>query len=611
MLHTQRLQPITDWIPITADEIKRRNWEYIDIILVSGDAYVDHPSFGTAVIARVLEREGFRVAVIPQPNWRDDLRDFKKLGKPRLFFGVTAGNMDSMVNHYTAAKRLRSDDAFTPGNSAGFRPDYAVNVYSNILKQIYPEVPVVIGGIEASLRRFTHYDYWSDKLQPPILISSKADFLVYGMGERPVVELAKMIAAGASAGQIKAIPQIGFVEEANAIGVIDETHILLHSHKSCLESKKRFAENFVVIEKASNIIHPSAIVQTVDDNMVVINPPYPLMKTEDLDAIYHLPYTRLPHPKYKKRGQIPAYAMIRNSVAIHRGCFGGCSFCAISMHQGRFITSRTKKSVVEEVKNMVDDDHFDGVITDLGGPSANMYMMQGINLNVCEKCKRPSCIHPDICKNLNFDHKPLTELYKTVADIRGVKRVFIGSGIRYDMIVGIDKGLMKKYATIGYLQTVVKHHVSGRLKVAPEHADPEVLNLIRKPSFEIYRTFRNEFYNLSQKAGKKQELIPYLISSLPGSTDEKMAELAAALADMGYKPQQIQDFTPTPMNLATVSYYCGFDPYTGKALHIPKTIQQKTEQKNFLLWYQKEHKTWLRKKLLAMHRKDLMHKLLR
>jgi len=566
------MRPITDWLPITKDETLKRGWSEVDIVIVSGDAYVDHPSFGTAVIGRVLEHEGYKVAILPQPNWKDDLRDFKKFGKPRLFFGVTAGCMDSMVNHYTAAKRLRSDDAYTPNNQAGFRPDYPTIVYTKILKQLFPETPVILGGIEASLRRVEHYDYWQDKKMPSILVQSGADMLVYGMGEQPIVEIARQLNSGKSISEIRDVLQTGFVVGAGSACPKQGTQI-------------RSAEVHTSVEtcwQAESANDNPTGTQTVPLQDVIINPPYPAMDTAEIDAVYDLPYTRLPHPKYNKRGVIPAYEMIRHSINIHRGCFGGCAFCSIAAHQGKQIISRSKKSILEEVENVVQMDDFKGYISDLGGPSANMWKMNGKTQAICEKCEKTSCIYPTICKNLNVDHKPLIDLYKSVAEHPNVKKIFIGSGIRYDLF---DK--KSPNPDYDYAEYVIKNCVSGRLKVAPEHTEDHVLQTMRKPSFERFIDFKNYFDELNRRLGVRQQLIPYFISSHPSCTEKDMKNLAEKTKKLGYRLEAVQDFTPTPMTLATEIYFTGHDPNTKQKIYSAKTLDEKRRQNQAFFWWKK------------------------
>ncbi len=580
---------ITDWLPTTKKEVEKHGWDELDVIIFSGDAYVDHPSFGHAVIARIIENEGFRVAIVPQPNWKDDLRDFKKLGKPRLFFGVTAGCMDSMVNHYTANKRLRSNDAYTPGGKAGFRPDYATVVYSKILKKLYPDMPVIIGGVEASLRRVTHYDYWSDKLKPSILFESQADILVYGMGEMAIRQILYLLDKNIPVHSLNTIPQTAFLLSEKIIISKNKNRetFELASHEDCLKDKKTFATNFKIIEQESNKIHPKRLIQKTGKQTLVINPPFPVMTEKEIDASFDLPFTRLPHPKYKKRVVIPAYDMIRNSINLHRGCFGGCSFCTISAHQGKFVTSRSEKSILNEVDKITRMPDFKGYISDLGGPTANMYKMKGNDISICEKCKRPSCIFPDVCKNLNTNHKPLIDIYRKTASFTRIKKAIISSGIRYDMLVGKSEQDSRKNNYDEYIKQLIVHHVSGRLKVAPEHTSGKVLKQMRKTSFKYFYEFKKIFDRINQKNKLNQQLVPYFISSHPACTLEDMAELAAETKKLGFKLEQVQDFTPTPMTLSTAIYYSGYDPYTLKPVYTAKTKKQKLEQQRFFFWYKK------------------------
>ena len=603
---------LSDWLPTTAKEITLKGWEQPDIIIISGDAYVDHPGFGHAVIGRILEHEGFKVAILPQPNWKDDLRDFKKLGKPRLFFGITAGCMDSMVNHYTAARRRRSDDAYTPGGEAGFRPDYATIVYTKILKNLYPETPVIIGGIEASLRRVTHYDYWSDKLKPSILIESGADLLVYGMGEEAIKEIANKLNAGIPVAEIRDIPQIAYASPAKEFINLQTNFstIEIASHEQCLKDKKIYANNFKTIEEESNKQQPNRIIQKIGTDILVINPPYPVMSEKQIDNSFDLPYTRLPHPKYEKRGPIPAYEMIKFSVNIHRGCFGGCSFCTISAHQGKMISSRSENSILKELETIATLPDFKGYISDLGGPSANMYKMKGKDMGICNKCKRYSCIYPGTCANLDTNHKPLLTLYKKAAAIKGIKKVFIGSGVRYDLFVGKPRPVSIANSYDEYAEQLIKHHVSGRLKVAPEHSSENVLKMMRKPTFKLYNEFLVKFEKTCAAAGLNQQLIPYFISSHPGCNLIDMAELAIETKRLGFKPEQVQDFTPTPMTLATEMYYSGINPYTGEKVYSARDAVQKQEQHRFFFWYKRENHQWIESVLRKMNRGDLASKLL-
>lgn len=588
---------LLDWLPITKKETDLRGWSEVDIVIITGDAYVDHPAFGAAVIGRVLEHHGYKVALIPQPNWRDDLRDFKKFGKPRLFFGISAGAMDSMVNHYTANKRLRSNDAYTPGGEAGFRPDYATITYSNILKKLYPDTPVIIGGIEASLRRVTHYDYWSDELKPSIILDSKADLGVYGMGELAIVEIAKALDENKKIEDITNIPQTFFIRTRHATSVLSEWNDLrLASHEECLNDKRTYASNFKHVEIESNKKHANRLLQDVGDYTLYINPPYPTMTEQQIDASFDLPYTRLPHPKYAKRGVIPAYEMIRHSVNIHRGCFGGCAFCTISAHQGKFVASRSKKSIMKEVKQVTEMEDFKGYISDLGGPSANMYRMKGKDESLCEKCVRPTCIQPNICKNLDTNHHALIELYKEVDKMPQVKKATIGSGIRYDLFL-TNEDPSGKLGYDEYFEQLMRRHVSGRLKVAPEHSSDEVLKLMRKPSFNLFVKLKKKFDKVNEKYHLNQQLIPYFISSHPACTLVDMAELAVKTKDLGYRLEQVQDFTPTPMTLATEIYYSGYDPYTLKPVFVAKTKQEKLEQQRFFFWYKPENRQYVKNAL--------------
>ncbi len=577
------------WLPTTKKEVDLLGWEEIDVILFSGDAYVDHPSFGSAVIGRVIENEGFRVAIVPQPNWQDDLRDFRKLGRPKYFFGVTAGNMDSMVNHYTASRRLRSDDAYTPGGKAGFRPDYPTIVYTKILKDIFPDVPVVIGGIEASMRRLTHYDYWKDKLEPSILISSGADILIYGMGEQPVRELLRLLLKGVPFSSLKTIPQTSIViKKDEPLPVLKNCKdIFLHPFEKCLKDKKAFAENFLKFEKESNRIESARLTEPSGDLKVIINPPFPPMDEEDADRTFDLPYMYLPHPRYNKKDDIPAYEMIKYSVNIHRGCFGGCSFCAIAAHQGKQIVSRSEKSVLKEVEKIAELSDFKGYLSDLGGPSANMYRMNGKDMKLCKVCARPSCIWPAVCRNLNTSHKDLTDLYRKVDRISGIKKSFIGSGVRYDLLFP-DWNKNAGRAEAEYLEELITNHVSGRLKVAPEHTSSHVLTHMRKVPFELFRKLKKRFDNIMIKQNLKFELIPYFISAHPGCTDSDMQDLVKEVKSLGIKPEQVQDFTPTPMTLSTLMYYTGFDPYTGNKVYVARSIEDKRRQKEYFFWYRKD-----------------------
>jgi uncharacterized radical SAM protein YgiQ len=603
---------ITDWLPTTVKEVKLREWESIDVILFSGDAYVDHPAFGPAVVGRLLENEGLRVAIVPQPNWQDDLRDFKKFGKPNLFFGVTSGCMDSMVNHYTANKRLRSNDAYTPDGKAGFRPDYATIVYSKILKELYPDVPVLLGGIEASLRRVTHYDYWKDELFPTILSLSKADMLVYGMGEQPLIEIIRQLKSGVVFNKLNSIPQTAYlVSKSEELPVIEKWHDLeLFSHDQCLKDKKKYAQNFRSIEEESNKWKARRLIQEVGDTLNVINPPYPPMTENEMDASFDLPYTRLPHPRYNNKGPIPAFEMIKFSINLHRGCFGGCSFCTISAHQGKFIASRSKESIMKEAEQVTKMPGFKGYISDLGGPSANMYRMKGKVLDLCKQCKRPSCIFPKVCKNLDTDHTAMLDIYTSVDKIPGVKKSFVGSGIRFDMLVNDAAPPNERESHLKYTKELIEKHVSGRLKIAPEHTSDKVLEIMRKPSFSLFHKFHKQFNEINAKSGLKQQLIPYFISSHPGSMIEDMANLAVEAKKLNFKLEQVQDFTPTPMTVATVIYYSGYHPYTMEKVYTARNKEEKLNQKMFFFWYKPEFRKAIKEQLEKIGRFDLVKNLL-
>ena len=600
---------LTDFLPTTKKELELRGWTELDIILFSADAYVDHPSFGAAVIGRTLEAAGYRVAIVPQPDWHGDFRDFKKLGRPRLFFGVAPGCMDSMVNKYTANRRLRSEDAYSPDGRHDLRPEYPTIVYTKILKQLYPDVPVILGGIEASLRRVTHYDYWQDCLRKCILCDSGADMITYGMGEKPTLELARQLSEGKKISDIRDIPQTVYLSRREAIpeGITDKD-IVLHSHEECLKDKRAQAENFRHVEEQSNMMHAARLLQGVDGRYVVVNPPYPPMTTAELDASFDLPYTRVPHIKYKDK-RIPAYDMIKFSVNIHRGCFGGCAFCTISAHQGKFIACRSKESILKEVKKVMQMDGFKGYLSDLGGPSANMYGMHGRNLNACEKCKRPSCIHPQICPNLNTDHSKLLEIYRAVDALPGIKKSFIGSGVRYDLLLHRSKDEKSNKAAMEYTRELIKNHVSGRLKVAPEHTSDHVLALMRKPSFQQFYEFKRIFDRINREEGLNQQIIPYFISSHPGCSEADMAELAVITKHLDFQLEQVQDFTPTPMTVSTETWYTGYDPYTLEPVKSAKSQQEKLAQRQYFFWYKPEERRGIEQSLRRIGKPDLIKEL--
>lgn len=609
---------LTDFLPTTKKELEIRGWDEVDVVLFSGDAYVDHPSFGAAVIGRVIESEGWRVAIVPQPDWRGDHRDFTKMGRPRRFFAISAGCMDSMVNHYTANKRLRSNDAYTPDGKAGMRPDRATITYAKIIKQLYPDVPLVIGGIEASLRRFSHYDYWDDSYHRSILADTGADLLIYGMGEKPMRELVRRMSAGAIIADCHDMRQVGYLVEMHneqctihnylAEHGISDSVVELASHEECAKNKKTSAATFKTIEEESNKLNQTILVQKVGESYVVVNPPYPPMTTEELDAVYELPFTRQPHPKYKGK-TIPAFDMIRWSVNTHRGCWGGCAFCTISMHQGKFVVSRSLESIIKEVRTLATDPEFKGYLSDLGGPSANMYMMRGKNQELCAKCKRPSCAFPSVCKNMNTDHAPLLEMYRAVDALPCIKKSFIGSGVRYDVVMHRTDSEEVNRTNTEYARELIKNHVSGRLKVAPEHTSDRVLSVMRKPSFSLFKQFKQIFDRVNESEHLNQQIIPYFISSHPGCEPIDMAELAIETKRLNFQLEQVQDFTPTPMTLATEMYHTGLDPYTLKPVYVARTKDDKLAQRQFFFWYKPEERRTIKQFLQKIRRPDIADRL--
>lgn len=609
MENTTRGYLLTDFLPTTKKEVELRGWNQLDVILFSGDAYVDHPAFGAAVIGRVLESKGFKVAIVPQPDWHGDFRDFKKLGRPRLCFAISPGAMDSMVNRYTANRRKRHDDAYSPDSRHDMRPDYPSIVYTQILKKLYPDVPVLLGGIEASMRRLTHYDYWQDKLKKCILCESGADMILYGMGEKNTVEVCQALDEGRNIKDIRDIPQTVYLSKEEDIpGGITADDIVLHSHEECLHNKKFEAENFRHIEEESNRMHAHRILQEVDGVYAVVNAPYPPMTTAELDAAYDLPYTRMPHPKYRGK-TIPAYEMIKFSVTLHRGCFGGCAFCTISAHQGKFVVCRSKESIMREVRQVVHMPGFKGYISDLGGPSANMYGMHGRNLKACEHCKRPSCVNPEICPNLMTDHSKLLDIYHAVDALPEVKKSFIGSGVRYDLLLHKSKDEESNKAAEQYARELIVKHVSGRLKVAPEHTSDRVLKLMRKPSFKEFYEFKRFFDKVNKEENLHEQIIPYFISSHPGCHEEDMAELAVITKDLDFHLEQVQDFTPTPMTVSTEAWYTGYDPYTLEPVFSAKTPREKLAQRQFFFWYKPEERSNIEHELRRIGRPDLIEKL--
>lgn len=596
------------FLPTSVKEMKLLGWDHVDVVIFSGDAYVDHPSFGAAVIGRTLQAAGYNVAIVPQPNWQDDLRDFRKFGAPRLFFGVSAGAMDSMVNHYTAARRRRSDDAYTPGGRHGARPDYPTIVYSRILKELYPDTPVVAGGIEASLRRLSHYDYWEDRLRPSILMDAPVDILSYGMGEKTMVEIARRLSDGASVDELRSLMQVASLFPATAIPVEDENNIILHPFEECLEDKRKQSQNFKHIEQQSNRYAGAVLWQRHGDKAVRVNPMHPPMTTGEIDASFDLPYMRYPHPRYKGK-HIPAYDMIRHSVNMHRGCFGGCAFCTISAHQGKFIASRSRESILKEVRQITNMDDFKGYISDLGGPSANMYGMCGKNTEICKKCMKPSCLHPVPCPNLNTDHGPLLDIYHSVDSLPGIKKSFIGSGVRYDLSMHPTGNSEIDRTNRRYNRELIEKHVSGRLKVAPEHTSDKVLTVMRKPSFNLFYDFKKLFDEVNRECGLKQQLIPYFISSHPGCHEEDMAELAVTTRNLNFHLEQVQDFTPTPMTVATEIYYTGYHPYTGERIFTAISPEEKNAQRKYFFWYDPQNRRDIIASLKRMNRVDLISQL--
>ncbi len=603
-----RAYPSTAWLPTSVKEMNALGWEHVDVVLFSGDAYVDHPSFGAAVIGRTLQSHGYNVAIVPQPNWRDDLRDFKKFGEPRLFFGISAGAMDSMVNHYTANRRKRSDDAYTADGRHGARPDYPTIAYSKILRELYPNTPIIAGGIEASMRRIAHYDYWQDCLKPSILADAPIDILIYGMGEIPVVEIANKLATGIDISKLRDIPQTALMLPKTCIPEQNDDNILLTSFEDCLRDKKKHSANFKHIEQQSNRVKGATLWQQHENKVVKINPMLPPMSTEQIDASFDLPYTRLPHPRYKGK-HIPAFEMIKFSVNLHRGCFGGCAFCTISAHQGKFIASRSKKSILREVEQIVQIPDFKGYLSDLGGPSANMYMMGGKEIGICEKCLRPSCLHPKPCPNLNTDHAPLLDIYRSVDQIAGIKKSFIGSGVRYDLSMHKTGDRTIDATNLQYNRELIARHVSGRLKVAPEHTEDSVMEIMRKPSFDQFHKFKEIFDEVNAQNDMRQQLIPYFISSHPGCREVDMAELAVKTKELNFHLEQVQDFTPTPMTIATEIFYTGYHPYTGERIFTPKKQHEKLAQRKYFFWYDQTYRTDIINSLKRLNRQDLITKL--
>lgn len=596
------------WLPTSVKEMKALGWDYVDVVFFTGDAYVDHPSFGAAVIGRILQKYGYNVAIVPQPNWQDDLRDFKKFGEPRLFFAISAGAMDSMVNHYTANRRKRSDDAYTPNGRHGMRPDYPTIVYSKILRELYPNTPIIAGGIEASMRRLSHYDYWQDRLRPSIMCDAFVDMIIYGMGEKPILEIAQQLKNGVNIQDLTNINQTVIKLPIDFTPKNDENNIVLHDFIDCKKNKRCQSENFKHIEQQSNRYSGATLWQVHDSYVIKVNPMNPPMTTEEIDESFDLPYTRLPHPRYKGK-VIPAYEMIKFSINMHRGCFGGCAFCTISAHQGKFIASRSSQSILNEVKSIIGMPDFKGYISDLGGPSANMYMMGGKDLSICKQCLRPSCLHPKPCKNLNTDHSHLLNIYTQVDSLPQIKKSFIGSGVRYDLSMHNTGKPEIDRVNAKYNEELIKNHVSGRLKVAPEHTCDHVLNIMRKPSFSQFYDFKRIFDKVNRVYGLKQQLIPYFISSHPGCREIDMAELAVESRNLNMHLEQVQDFTPTPMTLATEIYYTGIHPYTGERVFVATDKNEKLAQRKYFFWYDKKYQNDIILSLKRLHRPDLIQRL--
>ena len=607
--HTEMPSP-QDFLPTSVKEMQALGWDSVDVVLFSGDAYVDHPAFGAAVIGRTLQAAGYRVAIVPQPNWQDDLRDFRKFGRPRLFFGVSPGAMDSMVNHYPAARRRRSDDAYTPDGRHGARPDYPTIVYSEALRRLFPDVPVIAGGIEASLRRVSHYDYWQDRLRPSILVDSAADMIIYGMGERTVLELAARLDAGEKIADITDLRQTVVLRPLEEMpAATGDDGIVLASYEECLRHPKSQAANFRHVEQESNAMDGGVTLwQATGGRAVKVNPMWPAMKPGEIDAAFDLPYTRMPHPRYRGK-RIPAYEMIRHSVNLHRGCFGGCAFCTISAHQGKFIASRSKESIMREVRQVVAMPDFKGYISDLGGPSANMYALGGRDTSICARCRRPSCLHPKPCPNLNTDHSALLDIYRSVDAVPGVRKSFVGSGVRYDLAMHETGDKVIDATNRRYCRELIANHVSGRLKVAPEHTSDVVLDLMRKPSFRLFHDFKKIFDEVNRTKGLRQQLIPYFISSHPGCHEIDMAMLAAETKDLDFHLEQVQDFTPTPMTVATEIYYSGYHPYTLERVYCARTPQEKLAQRRYFFWYDRAYRVEITRSLHRLHRPDLINRL--
>ena len=579
-------------LPASRAEMDRRGWDYVDVVFVTGDAYVDHPAFAVGILGRVLEAAGFRVAILSQPDWRS-AEPWRQFGPPRLFFGISAGNMDSMINHYTANKKVRNDDAYSPGGEIGLRPDRATMPYCQRAREAFPGVPVIAGGVEASLRRLAHYDYWSDTVKRSILLDSKADLVVFGMGEQPIVEIARRLSQGETVRDLRDMRGVAYAMGAKETP--PEDALVLPSYEEVKTDKLKFVKATRHIHQETNPLNAKRLVQYHDRQAIVVNPPaYPISQ-EDMDRIYGLPYTRRPHPMYGGR-KIPAFETVKDSVTIMRGCFGGCTFCSITAHQGRIIQSRSKDSVLSELRTLGQDPNFSGTISDIGGPTANMYQMRCTRPEVEVKCKRLSCVHPKICKLLGTDHGPLIELMRESREVPGIDRVHVASGVRMDLAQQSPE----------YLEELAAHHVGGHLKVAPEHTDPDVLKRMKKPEINDYQSFDAAFKSASQRAGKKQYTVPYFIASHPGSDLNAMINLALFLKRNGYRPDQVQDFIPAPFDIATCMFYTGIDPFTGEEVYTARNLNDRKMQRALLQFFKPENYFEVRKALLEAGRADLI-----
>ena len=590
----QTITPAAPPLPMHPEDVIARGWDSVDIVFVTGDAYVDHPSFANGLLARLLESEGFRIAVLAQPNWQN-CHDWRQFGRPNLFFAISAGNMDSMINHYTANRKVRNDDAYSPGGEIGLRPDRATLAYCQRSREAFPGVPIVAGGVEASLRRIAHYDYWSDKVRRSILLDSKADLLAFGMGERTILDIAKGFAAGKTVHEMRALRGVGYRRGASESCSIDDSTRELPAYEATKVDHDAFCEMTRISHLETNPHNAKRLVQRHGREAVVINPPALPLEEHEMDRVYALPFTRRPHPRYGTQ-RIPAFEVVENSVQIMRGCFGGCTFCSITAHEGRIIPSRSKQSILTEVKQLANQPDFKGTVSDIGGPTANMYKMRCIRPEVEAKCRRLSCVHPTVCKLLGTDHGPLKEVMRETRSIPGVKRVLVASGVRMDLARRDPE----------YLRELAEHHVGGHLKVAPEHTDPDVLDLMKKPPATDYVEFDKAFRAASRRVGKRQYTVPYFIASHPGSGLNEMIDLALFLKRNGYKPDQVQDFIPSPFDIAACMYHTGRDPMTGKPVTVTKGLRNRRMQKALLQFFKPENYFEVRKALEHAGRQDLI-----